>query len=93
MHKNEFVTHACEQVLRFTTLTKWDDLTEARKVQLAFNLGVASLGLDINKETGYDYLTRAQRSEITMTEFHQHTRALVAEKQVAITEASVSKPH
>ena len=31
---NEFLIHACEQVLRFTQAERWDDLPEAIKVQL-----------------------------------------------------------
>jgi len=32
MKKEDFIIHACEQVLRFTKVDKWDDLSEERKV-------------------------------------------------------------
>jgi hypothetical protein len=48
--KEEFTKHACEQVLRFSIVEKWDDLSEARKVQLGFNMGAMSLALNLSKE-------------------------------------------
>ena len=41
----QFVTHGCEQVLRFSRVDSWDALSEEIKVQLGFNMGVVALGL------------------------------------------------
>ena len=49
---NNFVVQAGEQVLRFTSVHHWNDLSEERKVQLAFNFGVVALGLNLTKEEG-----------------------------------------
>lgn len=44
-----FVIHACEQALRFTSVDKWSDLSEERKLQFSFNVGVMALGLNLTK--------------------------------------------
>ena len=49
----DFVIHACEQSLRFSTGSKWEDLSDKLKMQLSFNVGVMALGLDLPKEQGY----------------------------------------
>ena len=89
---NEFVIHACEQVLRFTSVSDWGDLSEERKVQLAFNVGVASLGLNLTKAAGYDALARVQRDEAPIHELHQHFEQLIATHQVPVKEAQIQKP-
>ena len=43
MKKEEFTKHACEQVLCFTQVEKWNDLSEKLKVQLGFNMGATPL--------------------------------------------------
>ena len=88
---NTFVIHACEQVLRFTSTNTWDDLSEERKVQLAFNVGVAALGLDLTKQEGYDPLAQTCTSATPIQELHQHWRALVITHNVAIHEENVAK--
>ena len=52
----DFVIHACEQTLRFTTVNKWEDLSDKLKMQLSFNVGVMALGLDLSKDEGYQSL-------------------------------------
>jgi hypothetical protein len=89
---NEFVVHACEQVLRFTTVANWDDLTPERKVQLSFNMGVFALGLGLSKEEGYDSLAVAAKGGKTVRELHEHIRYLVNSHAVAINEERVLKP-
>jgi len=37
---DDFIIHGCEQVLRFTQVEHWDDLSEELKVQLGFNMGL-----------------------------------------------------
>lgn len=38
MEPQDFIIHACEQVLRFSQVENWDNLSEERKVQLGFNM-------------------------------------------------------
>jgi hypothetical protein len=59
--KEEFVKHACEQVLRFTQVKTWDDLSEELKVRLGFNMGAMALGLGLSKEDGFLALSNARR--------------------------------
>ena len=66
----EFTTHACEQVLRFTKVNKWNDLSEEIKVQLGFNMGAMALGLNLKKEEGFLVLSNAQQEIISMKTFH-----------------------
>ena len=88
---NDFVIHACEQVLRFTTVKNWNDLSEERKVQLSFNIGVLALGLGLTKGEGYDSLAGASRGDVTVQEFHKHLRSLTTLHGVQIDEANVAK--
>ena len=66
MVQNDFVVHAGEQVLRFTRADKWDDLTEARKVQLGFNMGVIALSLDLGKNQSFDLLAGVREGNLSM---------------------------
>ena len=88
---NDFVIHACEQVLRFTKVEHWNDLSEERKVQLAFNMGVFSLGLGLSKEEGYDSVAGTAKGNMSIQELHEHLRALVISHSVAIKEENVAK--
>jgi hypothetical protein len=79
-----FIVHSAEQVLRFTRADRWDDLSEARKVQLGFNLGVLALGLGLSKEDSYLALTEAREGKISMSEFRDHILELIAAKQIPV---------
>lgn len=86
-----FVVHACEQVLRFTRAKEWSDLTEERKVQLGFNMGVMALGLNLVKEQSYQFLADARESKVSMQTFHTHLQSLIASHKVEVDEAKVMK--
>lgn len=88
---NDFVIHACEQVLRFTTVKDWDDLSEERKVQLSFNMGVFALGLGLSKEEGYDSVAGTARGDMTVQELHEHLRSIVVSHNVGIKEENVAR--
>lgn len=89
---NEFLIHACEQVLRFTQVESWNDLSEERKVQLGFNMGVVSLGLKLTKEEGYKSLTDAREGKISMASFRSHLKSLISTHQVKVDEAKIARP-
>ena len=85
----DFVIHACEQVLRFSRVEKWDDLSEARKVQLGFNLGVVVLGLELTKAEGYQALADAREGKITMRDFQNHLKSLIVAHGVKVDDANI----
>lgn len=89
---NEFVIHGCEQALRFSSVANWGDLAEDRQVQLAFNMGVVSLGLNLAKEAGYDWIAGARAGTVSMQAFHEHVRSLVITHAVLVNEENVHKP-
>jgi len=88
---NELVIQGCEQVLRFTSVSNWHDLSEERKVQLGFNMGVVALGLNLTKVDGYDMLASTRSGGITINELHMHMRKLVAVHDIKITEVNVAR--
>jgi hypothetical protein len=88
----DFVIHSCEQVIRFTRVEKWNDLSEERKVQLGFNMGVMALGLGLKKEDSFLALSNAREGKISMQTFQEHLRALVALHKVEVDEAKIAKP-
>ncbi len=92
MESKDLIVHACEQVLRFSSVNHWDDLTEERKVQLGFNMGVMSLGLGLNKQDGYIAMANAREGTTSVQALHQHVRNIVATHKVAISEANIAKP-
>ena len=92
MEKEEFIKHACEQVLRFTQVKKWDELSEELKVQLGFNMGVIALGLNLNKEDGFLMLSNARNGSISMNEFHKHIRTITLSYKIIIDEGKVARP-
>ena len=92
MKKKDFVVHACEQVLRFTQVDKWDDLSEVLKVQLGFNMGVVALGLGLTKQEGYQALADARSGIISMQELRDHPRSLIISHGVEVSEANIAKP-
>ena len=65
-YENEFVTHGCEQVLRFSQVEYWNDLSEALKIQLSFNVGVVALGLSLTKLEGFQALADVREGRISM---------------------------
>lgn len=92
MTREDFVTHACEQVLRFTRVNKWDDLSEERKVQLGFNMGAMALGLNLSKEESFLALSNARKGSISMVKFHEHVRSVILSHKIEIDEAKVARP-
>jgi len=89
---DEFVVHGCEQILRFTRVEHWNDLSEERKVQLGFNLGVVALGLNLSKTDSFDALSDAEEGRISMEAFRNHLRALVASHGVKVDEEKIARP-
>ncbi|MFH1802021.1 MAG: hypothetical protein ABH864_01060 [archaeon] len=89
--KEEFIKHACEQVLRFTRVKKWDDLSEELKVQIGFNMGVMALGLGLSKEDGFLTLSNVRNGNISMEEFHKHVRALTVSYKIVVDEEKVAR--
>jgi len=89
---NKFIIHGCEQVLRFSQVRSWDDLSEERKVQFGFNMGVMSLGLDLNKEEGYLTLAGVREGSLSIQEFHNKMRTLISAQNIPVDEMNVNKP-
>lgn len=88
---DDFLIHACEQVLRFTQVERWDDLSEERKVQLGFNMGVVSLGLKLTKEEGFKAMSDAREGKISMAIFRNHLRSLIDLHQIKVDEAKIAR--
>ena len=89
---DDFLIHGCEQVLRFTQVKHWDDLSEALKVQLGFNMGVVALGLKLTKAEGFQSFTDMREGRISMQEFRTHLQLLIASHQVKIDKSKVVRP-
>ncbi|MFI5260604.1 MAG: hypothetical protein ACHQU0_02310 [Candidatus Paceibacteria bacterium] len=92
MENKEFIVHSCEQVLRFTLVDEWDDLSEERKIQLGFNMGVMVLGLGLTKEEGFLTLWDARQGNISMQTFHKHLRTLITSHEIEVNEAKIERP-
>ncbi len=92
MTQEEFVKHACEQVLRFTQVENWDDLTEELKVQLGFNMGAIALGLSLAKEDGFLALANARQGKITMSAFREHLLTVIESHRIVVDAAQVARP-
>jgi len=92
METKDLTIHACEQVLRFSSVSHWNDLTEERKVQIGFNMGVLSLGLGLNKQDGYTAMSNAREGLTSVQDLHNHVRQIVATHNVAISEANITRP-
>ncbi|MFA6268329.1 MAG: hypothetical protein WCW13_04440 [archaeon] len=88
----EFTIPACEQVLRFTRVSKWDDLSEELKVQLSFNMGAMALGLSLSKEEGYFSLQNARNGSISMEKFHEHLKSLILSHKIVVDETKIARP-
>jgi hypothetical protein len=91
-HMDEFVIHGCEQVLRFTQVKAWDDLSEAVKVQLGFNMGVVALGLKLTKHEGFQALADAREGRVSMEVFRNHLKSVIASHHVPVDEAKIARP-
>lgn len=88
----DFVIHACEQSLRFSTVRAWADLSDKLKMQFSFNVGVMALGLGLSKEDGYQSLADVCQSNTSMSDFHNHVRSLLASRNIEINEENVTRP-
>lgn len=88
---NDFIIHGCEQVLRFSQAQSWNDLSEERKVQLGFNMGVVALGLDLKKEDGYLVLSALREGSISIQEFHKKMSLIISSHNILVSESNVNK--
>lgn len=89
---NDFVIHASEQSLRFSSSREWTDFSDKLKMQFSFNVGVMALGLALTKEEGYEYLANVCQGKVSMSEFHAHVRSLLASRNVVINEENIKRP-
>jgi hypothetical protein len=87
-----FTIHACEQVLRFSQVDKWNDLSEERRVQLSFNMGAVAHGLKLTKEDGFIALSNARQEIESMQAFREHVKSLVISHGVEVDEANIARP-
>ncbi len=87
-----FIAHACEQALRFSSVNKWTDLSEERKVQLGFNMGVIAHGLELPKEDGFGILTKLQEGTVSNEEFRNHIRSLIQSHDIKVNEENILRP-
>lgn len=90
--QQDFIIHACEQVLRFTQVEKWDDLPEKIKVQLGFNMGVLSLGLNLSKENSFLPLSNANQGNISMQSFREHLKTIISSHNVQVDKTNIARP-
>jgi uncharacterized protein YbcI len=91
-HEKEFVTHGCEQVLRFSRTKQWNDLTEAIKVQFGFNMGVVALGLKLTKAEGFQAFTDMREGRISMQAFREHLQSLIASRHIDVDQEKIARP-
>jgi len=89
---NDFATHACEQVLRFTQVDKWEDLTEDVQAQLIFNVGAMALGLNLAKGDGFLAITKLRTGEMSMEAFRDHVNALIISHKVEVDNEQIARP-
>jgi hypothetical protein len=89
---DKFIIHSCEQMLRFSRVKEWGDLSEERKVQLGFNMGVMAHGLNLSKEDSYTALSNLREGVITMPVFREHIQSIVNLHQIEVDEVNISKP-
>jgi len=92
MTEKKFVIHACEQVLRFTRVENWDNLSGERKVQLGFNMGVMAFGLSLTKEESFIPLSDAREGKTSMLKYRERMKALVATHNIPIDQGNVNRP-
>ena len=89
---DDFIVHGCEQVLRFTRVEHWDDLSEALKVQLGFNMGIVALGLKLSKAEGFQVLADAREGRISMRALRDHVKSLIVSHGIQVDEAQIARP-
>ncbi len=89
--ESDFITHGCEQVLRFSQVERWGDLPETIKVQLGFNMGVIALGLKLKKEDGFQVFTDMREGKISIQDFRNHIKSLVESHQIKVDEAKIAR--
>ncbi|MFM2374348.1 MAG: hypothetical protein RLZZ234_343 [Candidatus Parcubacteria bacterium] len=89
---SQFVIHSCEQVLRFSSVPQWNDLSEERKIQLSFNLGAMVHALALSKEEGWDQLNRLRNGNLDTAAFKEHIQSIVDERNVAVDLNMVNRP-
>jgi hypothetical protein len=89
MAGDDFLVHSAEQVLRFTRVAAWDDLSEERKVQLGFNLGALVKGLGLSKADGYDVMTQARLGQLPMAQMRAHFADIIARRGLAVQEEKI----
>lgn len=87
----KFIIHACEQVLRFTQVDEWDDLSEEIKVQLSFNMGAVALGLNLTKEESFLILANARQGIISMNVFREHMKALIDSHKIQVDKTRIAR--
>ncbi len=92
MNMNDFIIHGCEQILRFTQVSQWGDLSEERKVQLGFNMGVVALGLNFTKAESFQALADAREGKMSMQDFRSHLQSLVTAHNVNVDEKKIERP-
>lgn len=78
--------------MRFTTVNKWEDLSDKLKMQLSFNVGVMALGLDLSKDEGYQSLADVCLGKSSMKEFHNHVKSLLESKKIEVNEENLKRP-
>ena len=91
MTKENFIIHACEQVLRFTQVEKWDDLSEELKVQLGFNMGAVALGLNLSKEDGFLALHSAHQEHMSMADFRKHLKLVITSHGMLVSGENIAR--
>lgn len=89
---DSFTIHACEQVLRFTQVDRWSDLSEELKVQLGFNMGAMAHGLELSKEDGFQALCNVRQEIISMQAFREHIESLAGSHGVKVDKANIARP-
>jgi len=88
---DSFIIHACEQVLRFTQVDKWNDLPEELKVQLSFNMGVMAHGLKLTKEDGFQALYNVSQGITPIQVFREHIKSLITSHKIKVNEANIAR--
>lgn len=88
---DDFIIHSCEQVLRFTRAEHWNDLTEERKVQLGFNMGVVALGLKLTKTEGFQALTDTREGRTSMQDFSSHLKSIIDLRKIPVDQAKIDR--
>lgn len=92
MKQEDFIVHACEQVMRFTRVDNWNDLPEAVKVQLGFNMGAMALGLSLSKEDGFMALTNLREGKVSIAKFRTHIKEVIEINQIKVDQKMIDRP-